>query len=115
MPFYDFFCKECNILVEDEFFIPNKKKKIKKIIKSSLFKFGKQFFRHVTYLFYITILVFLEFINKPPIILIFLWLILVLLVISKEILGLYLVLFRNIILKRYLKTISKTQFIYDSN
>ncbi len=101
--------------VEDELFIAKKKKKIKKIIKSSLFKFGKQFFRHVTYLFYITVLVFLEFIHVPPIILISLWLILVLLVISKEILGLYLVLFKNIIMKRYLKTISKTQFINENN
>ena len=102
-------------LFEDELFIPTKKKTLKKIIKSNLFKFGKQFFRHVTYLFYVTVLVFLEFINIPPIILISLWLILVLLVISKEILGLYLVLFRNIIMKRYLKTISKTQFINENN
>ena len=101
--------------VEDQFFLPNKKKKIKKIIKSRLFKFGKQFFRHVTYLFYITFLLFLEFINIPSPILISLWLILILLVISKEILGLYLVLFKDLIMKRYFKIISKTQLIHENN
>ena len=96
-------------------FMPNKKQKIKKIIKSRLFKFGKQFFRHVTYLFYITFLLFLEFINIPSPILITLWLILILLVISKEILGLYLVLCKDLIMKRYLKIISKTQLINENN
>ena len=50
---------------EDEYFIKPSKRDIKKVLKKKMLKFGKQFFRHVSYLFLITILLFLELLGLP--------------------------------------------------
>ena len=95
--------------VEDEYFIKPKERNVKKILKKKMLKFGKQFFRHVTYLFFITILLILELLGLSTNIILTLWLFVLLSVIAKEIYGLQLVIFKDLILKRYTRLLSKLE------
>ena len=79
-------------------------------IKKKLFKFFKEFFRHVTYLFLITIFLLLELIGIPINFLVTFWILLLVLVITKEFFYLYLVIFRNLIIKRYSLLLSNIEF-----
>ena len=93
--------------VDDEYFIKPSKRDIKKVLKKKILKFGKQFFRHVSYLFLITILLFLELLGISRNIILILWLFILFSVITKEIYGLQLVIFKDLILKRYSRFLSK--------
>ena len=93
--------------VDDEYFIKPRKRNIKKVLKKKMLKFGKQFFRHVSYLFLITILLFLELLGISRNIILILWLFIMFSVITKEIYGLQLVIFKDLILKRYSRFLSK--------
>tara|TARA_B100000161_G_scaffold254336_1_gene215564 strand:+ start:104 stop:994 length:891 start_codon:yes stop_codon:yes gene_type:complete len=88
-------------ILEDEYTIGPKDISLKKRVKGKMLKFGKQLFRHVSYLFYITILLANELLGVPISVIIFFWLFLLFLVIAKEIYGFQLVVFKNFILKRY--------------
>tara|TARA_A100001035_G_scaffold91329_1_gene71380 strand:+ start:40460 stop:41350 length:891 start_codon:yes stop_codon:yes gene_type:complete len=92
---------------EDEYFIKPSKRNIKKVLKKKMLKFGKQFFRHVSYLFLITILLFLELFGLPLNIILILWLCILFSVITKEIYGLQLVMRKDLILKRYTRLLSQ--------
>ena len=72
-----------------------------------MLRFGKQFFRHVSYLFFITILLIIELLGVPRSLIIIFWLFLLLSVITKEIYGFQLVVFKNLILKRYSRVEAK--------
>ena len=74
-----------------------------------IFQFAKQFFRHVSYLFFITFLLILELLGVPIYILFSFWLFLLLSVITKEMYFLYLVIFKKIILDRYFLLLSKIE------
>ena len=93
--------------VEDKYFINSNNSDLKRSLKKNIFKFGRQFFRHVSYLFLITILLFLELFGIPKNIILVLWLFILISVIAKEIYGLQLVIFKDLILKRYTKLLSK--------
>ena len=88
-------------ILEDEYTIGPKDISLKKRVKGKMLRFGKQLFRHVSYLFYITILLANELLGVPISVIIFFWLFLLFLVIAKEIYGFQLVVFKNFILKRY--------------
>ena len=88
-------------ILEDEYNIGPKDISLKKRVKGKMLRFGKQLFRHVSYLFYITILLANELLGVPISVIIFFWLFLLFLVIAKEIYGFQLVVFKNFILKRY--------------
>ena len=88
-------------ILEDEYTIGPKDISLKKRVKRKMLRFGKQLFRHVSYLFYITILLANELLGVPISVIIFFWLFLLFLVIAKEIYGFQLVVFKNFILTRY--------------
>ena len=88
-------------ILEDEYTIGPKDISLKKRVKGKMLRFGKQLFRHVSYLFYITILLANELLGVPISVIIFFWLFLLFLVIAKEIYGFQLVVFKNFILTRY--------------
>ena len=94
-------------ILEDEYTIGPKDISLKKRVKRKMLRFGKQLFRHVSYLFYITILLANELLGVPISVIIFFWLFLLFLVIAKEIYGFQLVVFKNFILKRYARVESK--------
>ena len=105
--------KENDVLqiLEDEYSVTPKsnslKKRIKKRIKGKMLRFGKQFFRHVSYLFFITILLVFELLGVPVQVNFIFWLFILLSVIAKEIYGFQLIVFKNLILKRYSKVEAK--------
>ena len=92
---------------ENEYFTKPSERDIKKKLKKKMLKFGKEFFRHVSYLFLITILLFLELLGLPINIILILWLFILFSVITKEIYGLQLVMCKDLILKRYTRLLSK--------
>ncbi len=94
-------------ILEDEYLATPKDISLKKRIKGKMLRFGKQFFRHVTYLFFITILLVFELFGVPIKVIFIFWLFLLLSVIAKEIYGFQLVVFKNLILKRYSKVEAK--------
>ena len=95
--------------VEDEYFVKPTNRNLKKVLKKKILVFGKQFFRHVSYLFCITILLILELLGFSTNIILTLWLFIMLSVIAKEIYGLQLVIFKDLILKRYTRLLSKLE------
>ena len=101
---------DLQVLEDEYFFVPKDrslKKRIKKRIKRKMLRFGKQFFRHVSYLFIITILLILELMGVPISAILIFWLFLLLSVIAKEMYGFQLVVFKNLILKRYSRVEAK--------
>ena len=94
-------------VLEDEYFFGPKDKSLKKRIKGKMLRFGKQFFRHVSYLFFITILLIIELLGVPKSVILILWIFLLLSVIAKEMYGFQLVVFKNLILKRYSRVEAK--------
>ncbi len=88
-------------ILEDEYLATPKDISLKKRIKGKMLRFGKQFFRHVSYLFFVTILLVFELLGVPILVIFIFWLFLLLSVIAKEIYGFQLVVFKNLILKRY--------------
>lgn len=94
-------------VLEDEYFFGPKDKSLKKRIKGKMLKFGKQFFRHVSYLFFITFLLIIELLGVPISLILISWLSLLLSVIAKEMYGFQLVVFKNLILKRYSRVEAK--------
>ena len=88
-------------ILEDEYLVTPKEISLKKRIKGKMLRFGKQFFRHVSYLFFVTILLILELLGVPILVIFIFWFFLLLSVIAKEIYGFQLVVFKNLILKRY--------------
>ena len=95
---------DLQVLEDEYFFGPNDKslkKGIKKRIRRKMLKFGKQFFRHVSYLFFITILLIIELLGVPISVILIFWFFLLLSVIAKEMYGFQLVVFKNLIIKRY--------------
>ena len=88
-------------ILEDEYLVTPKDISLKKRIKGKMLRFGKQFFRHVSYLFFVTILLVFELLGVPILVIFIFWLFLLLSVIAKEIYGFQLVVFKNLILKRY--------------
>lgn len=88
------------------FGIPNEAK-FRLLFREKIFKFSFQFFRHVSYLFFITLLVFLELLGVQIYVLFTFWLIILLLVITKELYFLYLVIFKKLILERYFLLLSE--------
>ena len=94
-------------ILEDEYLATPKDISLKKRIKGKMLRFGKQFFRHVSYLFFITILLVFELFGVPIKVIFIFWLFLLLSVIAKEIYGFQLVVFKNLILKRYSKVEAK--------
>jgi len=88
-------------ILEDEYLVTPKEISLKKRIKRKMLRFGKQFFRHVSYLFFVTILLILELLGVPILVIFIFWFFLLLSVIAKEIYGFQLVVFKNLILKRY--------------
>ena len=94
-------------ILEDEYLATPKDISLKKRIKGKMLRFGKQFFRHVSYLFFITILLVFELLGVPIQVIFIFWLFLLLSVIAKEIYGFQLVVFKNLILKRYSKVEAK--------
>ena len=72
-----------------------------------MLRLGKQFFRHVSYLFFITILLIIELLGVPKSVILILWIFLLLSVIAKEMYGFQLVVFKNLILKRYSRVEAK--------
>ena len=94
-------------VLEDEYFFVPKDRSLKKRIKRKMLRFGKQFFRHVSYLFIITILLIFELMGVPISVILIFWLFLLLSVIAKEMYGFQLVVFKNLILKRYSRVEAK--------
>ena len=94
-------------ILEDEYLATPKDISLKKRIKGKMLRFGKQFFRHVSYLFFITTLLVFELFGVPIKVIFIFWLFLLLSVIAKEIYGFQLVVFKNLILKRYSKVEAK--------
>jgi len=88
-------------ILEDEYVVGPEDISFKKRVKGKMLRFGKQFFRHVSYLFFITILMIIELLGVPISIVFIFWIFLLLSVIAKEIYGFQLVVFKNLILKRY--------------
>ena len=88
-------------ILEDEYLVTPKDISLKERIKGKMLRFGKQFFRHVSYLFFVTILLVFELLGVPILVIFIFWLFLLLSVIAKEIYGFQLVVFKNLILKRY--------------
>ena len=93
---------------EKYFAIPNKVN-FKFLEGKKIFQFSFQFFRHVSYLFFITLLVVLELSGVSIYVLFTFWLFLLLLVITKELYFLYLVIFKKLILDRYFLLISEIE------
>ena len=79
----------------------NTSKSFKKRVKGKILRFAKQFFRHVSYLFFISILMIIQLLGVPISIILTFWIFLLFSVIAKEIYGFQLVVFKNLILKRY--------------
>ena len=94
-------------ILEDVYSVGPKDKSFKKRVKGTMLRFGKQFFRHVSYLFFITVLMVVELLGIPISIIFISWILLLLSVIAKEIYGFQLVVFKNLILKRYTRVEAK--------
>ena len=73
---------------------------MQKVIRLKLF--AKQFFRHVTYLAFVSFLFFLEIVGMPNDLLIIFWSFLLIAIILKECIFLFFVFKGNIIEKRYI-------------
>jgi phosphatidylglycerophosphate synthase len=108
------FRKENNVfkLIEDKNFEISKKTRFLFGLEKKKNQFALQFFRHVSYLSFITFLLFLELCGIPIYVIFSFWLLLLLAVVAKELYCLYLVIFKNLIFEEYflLLSISKLDF-----
>ena len=93
--------------VTNESFVITNKARFRFLLREKTFQLSLQIFRHVSYLFFITLLVFFEILGVPIYVLFTFWLILLLSVITKELYFLYLVIFKNLILERYFLLLSE--------
>jgi len=92
-----------NDLLEDQ----NSGYKLRNNVQLFIINIGKQFFRHVSYLAFISFLLTLQYMNLNINILIIIWTLFLISIIMKEILFLYFVLRKNFIERNFLKLTNK--------